>query len=127
MDNAGAVTGVTPGMANITHTVTSADGDVSTTVTPVIVSELPVDVRVVPNPNNGTFTIKGTLGTLQDEEVSLEVTDVLGQVIYSNKVTAQGGRINEAISLSGTLANGMYMLNLHSGSADKTFHFAVEK
>ena len=127
MDNAGAVTGVTPGMANITHTVTSADGDVSTTVTPVIVSELPVDVRVVPNPNNGTFTIKGTLGTLQDEEVSLEVTDVLGQVIYSHKVTAQGGRINEAISLSGTLANGMYMLHMHTGSADKTFHFAVEK
>ena len=127
VDNAGSVTGVTPGTANITHVVVNGYGESTTTVTPVIVSELPVDVRVVPNPNNGTFTIKGTLGTLQDEEVSLEVTDVLGQVIYSHKVTAQGGRINEAISLSGTLANGMYMLNLHSGSADKTFHFAVEK
>lgn len=28
------------------------------------------DIKLMPNPNKGTFTIKGTLGTLVDEEVS---------------------------------------------------------
>ena len=127
VDNAGSVTGITPGMTNVTHVVTNGWGETTTTVTPVVVTELPVDVRVVPNPNNGLFTIKGTLGTLQDEEVSLEVTDVLGQVIYTNKVMVTGGKINQALTLSNTLANGMYILNMHADSADKTFHFVVEK
>ena len=127
VDNAGSVTGITPGTANITHIVTGSDGESTTTVTPVVVNALPVDVRVVPNPNNGTFTIKGSLGTLQDEEVSLEVTDVLGQVVYTSKVMAQGGRINEKVSMNNTFANGMYMLTVHSGTENKVFHFVIEK
>jgi hypothetical protein len=127
VDNAGAVTGITPGMANITHVVTNGYGESTTTVTPVVVSALPVDVRVVPNPNNGTFTVKGSLGTLQDEELSLEVTDVLGQVIYSNKVMVHGGKINEKVAMDNTFANGMYMLTVHSGTENKVFHFVIEK
>jgi len=29
--------------------------------------------------------------------------------------------------LDGTLANGMYMLNIRSGTENKTFHFVKEK
>ena len=127
VDGAGTVTGIMPGTANITHIISYSDGEVSTTVTPVVVTAPPVDIRVVPNPNNGTFTIKGSLGSLQDEEVSVEVTDVLGQVVYRSKSIVHGGKINETVTLSNTLANGMYMLNMHSGSADKVFHFVIEK
>ena len=67
------------------------------------------DVRLVPNPNKGLFTVKGTLGTVSNEEVSVEVTDMLGQVIYKDKVMAHGGAINEKIQLSNTIANGMYI------------------
>ncbi len=58
------------------------------------------------------------MGSTEDEEVTLEVTDVLGQVIYKNKVTAYGGRINETIALSNALANGMYIMNIESHPAD---------
>ena len=85
------------------------------------------DVRVVPNPNTGTFTVKGILATTHDEEVTLEVTDVLGQVIFKDKVTAFGGKINETISLSNSLANGMYMLNMSTANESKTFHFVIEQ
>ena len=83
------------------------------------------DVRLLPNPNAGDFTIKGTLGTSVDEEVTIEVTDLLGQVIYNEKIQALGGNINKHITLTGTLANGMYMLNLRSESGNKTFHFVI--
>ena len=86
-----------------------------------------MDVRIVPNPNNGTFALKGVMGSTQDVEVTLEVTDVLVQVIYSNKVTAQGGRIGEVLSLNNTLANGMYLMNIHTASEQKVFHFVIEK
>jgi hypothetical protein len=127
VDNTGLVTGIAPGSTSITHVISSSTGEVSTTVTPVVVSAVAGDVRVVPNPNNGTFTVKGTLSTTKDEEVSVEVTDVLGQVIYSSKVTAHGGKINETVTLNGSLANGMYMLNMHSASDSKVFHFVIEK
>jgi len=84
------------------------------------------DIRLLPNPSNGEFTVKGMLA-VGSEYAVIEVTDILGQVIYTKKVLATDGSINEKISLSGTLANGMYMLNLHSGSENKTFHFMIEK
>jgi hypothetical protein len=67
------------------------------------------------------------MGTTQDVEVTLEVTDVLGQVIYNNKVIANGGRINETLLLNNTLVNGMYMLNMHTTTEQKVFHFVIEK
>ena len=127
VDGSGLVTGIRPGSVNITHTITSDQGDVTTSVTPVIVTAISASVNVVPNPNKGTFTLKGTLGSVDDEEALLEVTDVLGQVIFRSKVTAYGGRLNETITLSNTLSNGMYMLSIQSGTEHKVLHFVVEQ
>ena len=85
------------------------------------------DLRLVPNPNNGSFTVKGTLATTLDEEVSVEITDMLGQVIYKNKIMAVGGRINEQIQLNSKLANGMYTLSLHAENENKVFHLVIEQ
>ncbi len=84
------------------------------------------DVRLVPNPNKGQFTVKGTLAA-SNEEVTLEVTNMLGQVIYTSKVMTQNGVINEQVKLNNSLANGMYMLNLRSGSDNTVFHFVIEQ
>jgi len=82
---------------------------------------------LVPNPNRGTFTIKGQLATSNDEEVTLEVRDMLGQLVYSETVTAKSGQLNETITLNSGLANGMYMLNMLSGTNKKVFHFVIEQ
>jgi len=100
------------------------------TVTPVevqAVTNTGSDITVLPNPNKGEFTIKGSLGANTDEEVSLELTDVLGQVIYKNKVTAKNGKLNEHIQLVNTIANGMYMLTLHSDGVNEVFHVVIEQ
>ena len=127
VDASGLVTGIMPGSVNITHEVTGDDGVVSTGVTNVVVTAIPASVSLVPNPNKGTFVVKGTVGSVSDEAVTLEVTDVLGQVIYKTKVTALGGKLNETITLSSTLANGMYILNVQSGTENKSLHFVIEQ
>jgi hypothetical protein len=83
------------------------------------------DIRVNPNPNNGTFSITGSLGITTDQEVTLEIVDMLGQVIYKNAVTAKSGRISEQVVLSSNIAHGMYLLNLRSGTEQKMFHFVI--
>lgn len=85
------------------------------------------DIKLLPNPNKGIFTVKGTLGFETNEEVSLEVTNMLGQVIYKSAVQAHNGDINERIELGNGIANGMYILSLRSGGESKVFHLVIEQ
>eukprot|EP01030_Chromulinospumella_sphaerica_P034288 gene34288-biopygen5254 len=85
------------------------------------------DLRLVPNPNKGTFTISGNLSTGGDEDVNAEVTDMLGQVVFRGVVKAKGGRIESRITLENNLANGMYLLTLRTDAEQKVFHFVMEQ
>jgi len=84
-------------------------------------------ITVLPNPNKGEFTIQGPLGNKIDEEVTLEIKDLLGQVVYKAKVMAYNGVINEHLVLSDRLANGTYILILHAAAENKAFHIVVEQ
>ncbi len=84
------------------------------------------DVFVMPNPNKGIFTVKGNLSTTADAQVYLQVTDMVGRVIYTNVINVHGGVIDQEIDL-GNITNGMYLLNVHSDEANDVFHIVVEK
>ncbi len=127
VDETGTVTGIAPGVTNVTHQVRDNNGIVTKNVTAIVVSALHSIVSVIPNPSKGTFNVKGSLGSENDGEVILEVTDVLGQVIYQSKVTAHNGMLNEQVQLNSGLANGMYVLNVRSGNENKVFHIVVER
>jgi hypothetical protein len=83
------------------------------------------EITLIPNPNKGDFTIKGMFASGKDEEASIEVVNMLGQVVYRAKTIATGGNLNEHIQLNSNLANGMYLLNLHSDNETKVFHFVM--
>jgi hypothetical protein len=85
------------------------------------------NLTLIPNPNNGQFTIKGNVGSGIDEEVTLQVVNMLGQVIYDHKVMTHNGDINERIQIAGSVANGMYLLNVNSATANSVFHFVIEQ
>lgn len=83
-------------------------------------------LAILPNPNKGEFTIQGKLAA-GNNKVSLEITDLLGQAVYHNKVQPKNGNINERINLSGTLANGMYLLTVHGEKVNEVFLIVVEQ
>jgi len=85
------------------------------------------DVKVIPNPNKGIFTLSGTLGSSDDVDVTIEVLDVVGHVVYTQKAVAHNGTLNERIQLNGAIANGMYLLNMRSDVASQVFHIVVEQ
>jgi uncharacterized protein YjdB len=85
------------------------------------------DVKLIPNPNKGTFSVKGSFGVTTTQDVTLEVTNMLGQVLYTKQVTVTNGNIDEQVQLGGDLANGMYLLNLRTGSENTVFHFVIEQ
>ena len=85
------------------------------------------NVSIIPNPNKGSFNITGTLGVSTNEEVSITVTNMLGQVVYRNTANAGNGAIDEQVILGNNLANGMYLLNIHSEHFSKVIHFELGK
>ena len=126
VDATGTITALAAGNASITHTATNSDGATTETVTQVSVSQVLMEIRLLPNPNRGSFMVKGIAGTDKDD-VEIEITNMMGQVVYTAKATATGGVINEQVLLNNDLANGMYLLDVRNGSEHKTFHFVMEK
>jgi hypothetical protein len=106
----------------------TASGSVVITVSDVATPQVTApnsDVTVVPNPSNGTFTVSGLLNTTGSQEVTLDVTTMVGQVIYKDKVVVTNGILNEQIKLSNTAA-GMYILNVHTASENKAIHINIQ-
>lgn len=84
------------------------------------------DITVLPNPNKGAFSIRGALGTT-DEEVQITITDMLGQQVYSATAATHNGVLNEQLQLHNTIANGMYLLSVHTAAGNRVFHVVIEQ
>ena len=84
-------------------------------------------ISLVPNPNNGSFIVRGNLGLSSNEDMTLEVTNMLGQVVYTGHTEAKNGEFNEQVKLNGILANGSYVLSVRSQHMSKIFHFVLEQ
>ncbi len=82
------------------------------------------DVSLFPNPNNGSFNIKGELESAGI--VELEVTNMLGQVVYSDNAVVQNTTLNHTIAMPKT-ANGIYLLRVNKDGDSKIFRFVVER
>ena len=110
--------------------VTASNGviiTVSSNVGVGAVSSNGSSINISPNPSNGVFTVRGTIASTIDETVAVELTDMIGQVVYKSNITAKKGVINSKITLDKSLANGMYILNLKSGNEHTVLHMVLEQ
>lgn len=85
------------------------------------------DIALFPNPNTGAFTIKGMLNTGDNEEVSIEIMSMTGEMIFRKTVMVKNKEINEEVSVGNNLANGMYLLNVRSATENNVFHFMIQQ
>lgn len=86
-----------------------------------------MDVRVMPNPTRGNLTITGSMATTANKQLHVEVTNMLGQVVYSAATEVRNGRVEATLNLSDELANGMYLLNLRTETETKVFHITLQR
>jgi len=73
-------------------------------------------VRVFPNPNNGTFKLQGL-----ESNTAVVVTDMSGKVISEQRVQTP----NEEIKLN-NLTAGMYLVHLNGSNNTRTLKFVIE-
>lgn len=80
---------------------------------------------LIPNPNRGSFVIMGDAAT--EEPIRISVVNVLGQEVYAKDVATVNGKLNTGVELLGSIAPGMYLVSVVSGSHRVVFHVAIEK
>ena len=108
-----------------TVTVTDGNGCVGTsTILPVSVSTVNKynTATLYPNPNNGTFTIDANIISAE-KDITVQVTDITGRIIFNEKVILQKGMLNKTIALDPNTAPGLYMLKLAAGDKNETIPF----
>ncbi|MFI5196093.1 MAG: Ig-like domain-containing protein [Chitinophagales bacterium] len=84
------------------------------------------DLKLVPNPNTGRFTIEGALSS-DNGDVKIQITDIIGQVVYKDIAPVQNGKLNTQINLGNELANGVYLLHVMTNNAHKVIRFTLSR
>lgn len=100
--------------------------DVTVTVTGVKAIAGGEDFTIHPNPNKGDFIITGTLENAADEEVTMELSNVVGAVVYEKKIASTGGKIRERIVIDKNIGKGVYLLNVRSSAGGKVIRMIIE-
>jgi len=126
----GLVYGLTPGTATITYTLTNSCGTTTATVDVTVMSTAEctagvattqeanaAQLEIFPNPNNGSFTLN--LVSPNDEPVSVRVTNIIGQQVYTFSTTTNKQeeiKLDSAPGIyfvSASTAGGKYMAKVN--------------
>lgn len=81
-------------------------------------------LALYPNPNNGHFILKGQ--SEPGQVLNLEVQNAIGQTIYKKLIVAQANEMNESVMLD-DIANGVYLMRIHTNRGDTSLRFTVNK
>ena len=73
------------------------------------------NISVFPNPNSGSFKLNVN-GIANDNNNKISVTNMLGDVIYTNNAKANNGSIDTEINL-GAVSSGIYFVKIENGNS----------
>jgi len=82
-----------------------------------------LDVDVYPNPNNGTFSIQSE--SILKGTLSIELTDLIGNLILSNEYKVENGFFNQTIKTE-NLPQGIYMLQISNEGLVKVIRVVIQ-
>ena len=91
--------------------------------TGVVDQTLSNGISIFPNPNNGTFTIAVDANV---GDLTMEVTDMQGRVVYTSVDNNVHSGFVKQISLD-TQASGLYLLHIIANGEQKTQKISVQK
>ena len=82
-------------------------------------------LTLYPNPNNGVFTLQGTVGATGSGNTSIEIMDLTGKVVYSTNAALPNGQINAHLQIGDVVTSGMYFVRLSSAGASVVLPLTV--
>jgi hypothetical protein len=84
------------------------------------------NIELFPNPNNGTFSIQGDMQNTDISNVSFQVYNLLGQLVYADNATVQNNKLNKTFDIANT-PDGIYLMNITGDEGQsKIIRFTVQ-
>jgi hypothetical protein len=78
------------------------------------------DFLLYPNPTTGKFTIEFCRDNVKDENLSVQIVNSLGQIVYRKEPQRINGCIHEIIELENSLSSGIYIMNVITGEGTES-------
>jgi hypothetical protein len=86
------------------------------------------DISLFPNPNNGLFTVKGTLPVNASvKTVKAEILNNLGQLVQVVTMDVNAGQVDHKMNLGSNMADGTYMIRMTAGGSAQTLRFNLSR
>jgi len=82
-------------------------------------------ISLSPNPNTGSFILFVSPDAVAGTQLSTEVRNVLGQVVYSQEINTGGQKTEVNYMLPPQLADGMYFLEARDSRQVRTISFLI--
>jgi hypothetical protein len=83
-----------------------------------------INFKLFPNPNPGTFKVQGNVN-VSDKEVVINIYDAIGRLMYTGKLQAISGVVDEQVVLNEGTPAGMYIACLYATGIRKPIKFIV--
>lgn len=86
-------------------------------------------LSITPNPTNGTFILKGSVGSgfyKTGDKALTTIKNVVGQQVYSMETPIISAAVNAAIQLPANLPKGNYVLTLRANNNNQVMRFVLE-
>lgn len=86
------------------------------------------NVVIAPNPNNGTFMLKGNLSANRsDEHVFVEIMNAVGAVVYRQDVSISNNELNTRIELGDRVSSGLHLVRISAEGKTQVLKFIANK
>jgi len=89
-------------------------------------AENKMSLMLMPNPNNGAFTISGNVSKGTAKQATIEVLDLIGKTILTETVNIDNGVIFKDVKI-GNIAPGEYLVRVTNSDGSQVIRFTVEK
>lgn len=83
------------------------------------------EIILFPNPNQGSFRLKGAAGTAK--QVDLDIVNTLGQSVYHALLPVSNGQLDQQITLKEGIAGGTYVLRLRLADSQSAIRFVITR
>ncbi len=84
------------------------------------------DMKLVPNPNNGTFNVQGTASTA-NEEAFIEIVNAVGVLVYKEQVKVVNHQFIRYFDLGDKMNNGLHMVRVTIGGETQIIKFITTR
>jgi hypothetical protein len=84
-------------------------------------------IFLFPDASNGCFTLYAALHLKTGTTTPIQITNMLGQVVYENTIALRNGNIYTHIIPGTGLPNGIYLLHINSKNEPSTVRFVLQE